>query len=247
MPEMDGLTATKRIRELEARDQRSRVIIIGVTANAFAEDRIQCLEAGMDDYMSKPFSEEQLRQLLARWAPKATPAPVEVITALAPATPTAIASTPAAATAPAAIASPLGDKAVPVSKQAVSAAVDMSVLRGMQKSHPALVGRLVSTYLAYGPQAIQQLLAALVEEDVAALKMAAHSLKSSSGNIGANLLSDLCRDLELRLKTATTWDAGGNLASVADIETAFQAVAVSLGALQAELKATPAAPIKASA
>jgi signal transduction histidine kinase/CheY-like chemotaxis protein len=70
MPDMDGLEATRRIRALEQDLALPRMPIIAVTANAYKEDRERCLEAGMDDYLSKPFSEDDLAAALRRWAPR---------------------------------------------------------------------------------------------------------------------------------------------------------------------------------
>uniref|UniRef100_Q47J04 Virulence sensor protein BvgS n=1 Tax=Dechloromonas aromatica (strain RCB) TaxID=159087 RepID=Q47J04_DECAR len=64
MPEMDGLEATRRIR---AMPQRERLPIIALTANAFAEDRQACLEAGMNDYLAKPFSPDKLFARVLHW------------------------------------------------------------------------------------------------------------------------------------------------------------------------------------
>jgi len=71
MPEMDGYEATARIRELEA-TVGSRMPIIAMTANAMTGDREHCLEAGMDDYVSKPVSLEALRSVLHKWSSPAT-------------------------------------------------------------------------------------------------------------------------------------------------------------------------------
>jgi CheY-like chemotaxis protein len=67
MPVMDGLAATEAIRQQEQAEGRRRLPIIAVTANAMASDREQCLAAGMDDFLSKPFRREQLREMLERW------------------------------------------------------------------------------------------------------------------------------------------------------------------------------------
>jgi hypothetical protein len=62
MPEMDGLEATSIIRTLPLDPQP---VIVALTANAFDSDREACLDAGMDDFMTKPFTLDQLRQALA--------------------------------------------------------------------------------------------------------------------------------------------------------------------------------------
>jgi signal transduction histidine kinase/DNA-binding response OmpR family regulator len=67
MPEMDGLSATAEIRKRELNTGKSRVPIIAVTANAMEGDRERCLAAGMDDFLSKPFTQHQLAVLLKRW------------------------------------------------------------------------------------------------------------------------------------------------------------------------------------
>ncbi|SMF50952.1 CheY chemotaxis protein or a CheY-like REC (receiver) domain [Azospirillum oryzae] len=65
MPDMDGVTATATIRRLG--DGRGRIPIIAVTANAQPEDRIRCLSAGMNDYLTKPVRRADLLGALERW------------------------------------------------------------------------------------------------------------------------------------------------------------------------------------
>ena len=65
MPEMDGYMATNRIRKIE--NGKSRVPIIAITAHAMERDRERCLEAGMDDYLSKPFSQARLASVMQKW------------------------------------------------------------------------------------------------------------------------------------------------------------------------------------
>jgi CheY-like chemotaxis protein len=67
MPEMDGYNATAAIRMHEAATG-DHIPIIAMTANAMREDREQCLQAGMDDYVSKPVTAEKLHSILMKWA-----------------------------------------------------------------------------------------------------------------------------------------------------------------------------------
>jgi signal transduction histidine kinase/DNA-binding response OmpR family regulator len=66
MPEMDGFTATREIRRLE-QESGGHTPIIALTANAIEGDRDACLQAGMDDYLTKPFKGAQLADLIRRW------------------------------------------------------------------------------------------------------------------------------------------------------------------------------------
>ncbi len=63
MPTMDGFEASRQIRSLD----QPQPIIVAVTANALVGERERCLEAGMDDYLSKPFQAEQLVALVKKW------------------------------------------------------------------------------------------------------------------------------------------------------------------------------------
>jgi CheY-like chemotaxis protein len=67
MPVMDGLVATAEIRHREQTSGAARVPIVALTANVIEGDRERCLDAGMDDFLSKPFTQQQLATLLKRW------------------------------------------------------------------------------------------------------------------------------------------------------------------------------------
>jgi CheY-like chemotaxis protein len=68
MPGMDGFEATSRLRALEA-EIGGRVPVIAITAHAMEGDRERCLEAGMDDYLTKPVKADELLRTLETWAP----------------------------------------------------------------------------------------------------------------------------------------------------------------------------------
>ena len=70
MPEMDGFEATRAIRQRETEGKRPRIPIVAITANVLDGDRELCLQAGMDDYLTKPFTQAQLRTVIERWAHK---------------------------------------------------------------------------------------------------------------------------------------------------------------------------------
>lgn len=75
MPEMDGYEATRSIRKREQQGGKacrwkSPMVVIAVTANAMQGDREKCVEAGMDDYITKPMRGDDLRRVLERWSPK---------------------------------------------------------------------------------------------------------------------------------------------------------------------------------
>ncbi len=67
MPQMDGLTATREIRNLGFKD----LPILGLTANAFASDRQRCIEAGMNDWITKPVSPQNMIEKINEWLNRA--------------------------------------------------------------------------------------------------------------------------------------------------------------------------------
>ncbi|MBX3648782.1 MAG: response regulator [Rhodocyclaceae bacterium] len=172
MPEMDGFEAARRIRRREAEKgvpAAARQTIVAVTANAIEGDRERCLAAGMDDYLSKPFSKADLHALLSRWL---------------------AAGKPAAADHSAPV--PVGH--ADVREEAVDAdTIDETVLdRLAALQRPGKVGvveQVVGLYLDDSGRALVTLREALSRHDLAAATQHAHNLKSSSGHVGATGLS----------------------------------------------------------
>jgi len=176
MPIMDGYEATRRIRAEERKTGRPPVVIVALTAHAMKGDREHCLSVGMDDYLSKPFSEEQLGELLRRWL---APAKKEE--------------------------SGRGDAPTPGTgsdNPGEEADFDEGVLdnyRQIQRpDQPDIIRRLITIYLKSSPTLLAEIDSALQASEHERLWHAAHSLKSSSANLGAVKLARLCEELELQ-------------------------------------------------
>jgi signal transduction histidine kinase/CheY-like chemotaxis protein/HPt (histidine-containing phosphotransfer) domain-containing protein len=199
MPEMDGYEATRRIRRTEENREgadHARIPVIALTAHALEGDREQCLAVGMDDYLSKPFTRKQLQEMLDRWLPGVATA-IEEGGGVAPGAfaedrsmeSGAPAGTPASAMA--------------VSREgedASTAHIDRKIwtdIRALRPDAPSdLLKRLLKVYLQEAPKTFDALREALKTGNAPAAKFAAHSLKSSSLNLGAAMLGQLCRTME---------------------------------------------------
>lgn len=237
MPVMDGFAATTEIRRREQQHGHARTLpIIAITANALQGDREACLAAGMDDYLSKPFTQQALGQTIARWitlprlAPGLLAAQEADARSLQPASLPlpAPAPVPMPAQAPHAVsltvpvpASPAGDNAI--STQALANIRALSASNG-----EALLERVLHAYLADTPPHLQALHTAIAAGNTDQLRKTAHTLKSSSANVGALALSQRCKDLEQLGRNNTT---AGAAELLADMERSFQAVRQALGAL----------------
>ncbi len=208
MPELDGLSATRRIRESERLRGLSHVPIIAVTANAYESDRIQAIEAGSDDFLSKPYSEPQLHEMLQKWGVDSTVA--------AKANQTATASVPGAAREDAA-----------AHGGTAQAPLDVALHTVLLKSRPAFLARLVRAFLSAVPETLTSLRTAIAHSDAGLLRNVAHSLKSSSANVGATRLSERCRILEMKLRLG---------AHAADCDTLAAGVAAELAQAERALE-----------
>ncbi len=216
MPELDGLSATRRIRETERTRGLPRTPIIAVTANAYDSDRAQALEAGSDDFLSKPFTDLQLRAMLQKWStPKQAlvPAPVQPSTQ--------------------GTNQPAGEA---ISTQ-TSERMDEALHAVLMRSRPAFLGRLIRTFLAAMPEVVATLRAAIEQADGELLRTLAHSLKSSSANVGAKRLSELCRLLDVRLKLGANAEDCSSLTD--EIETELGLVEDALERIMARLPISP--------
>lgn len=177
MPEMDGFEATRWIREQEKSDREGRRIpIIALTANAIRGDRERCIDAGMDDYLTKPINARRLYKTLSIWVRKMTRVNEDANSMCASSEHAPLSPT------------------VPGSTNRSAIDYDAALER-CAGSHQVLA--MVLAEFASSTANIEQELETLVKSmRFEELARQAHALKGSSGNIGADTLSAKAFTLE---------------------------------------------------
>lgn len=193
MPIMSGYQAAQSIRESEkCLNNNLHIPIVALTANAMNDDKAKCLEAGMDDYIAKPFSPEQIRLMLEKWIKNKI-----VITNSVENENLGSGLTPYIVK-------------VDVFDEVEALKYDDPKLLGreiLQKfnaiqrpGRPDVTKKIIDYYLQNTPESMEVLQRAVANNDMDGTRFEAHSLKSSSLNIGAEKLSALYRTLEMEAK-----------------------------------------------
>jgi hypothetical protein len=166
-----------------------RTPIVALTANAMMGTLERCLEAGMDDYLTKPLDISRLQDVLDRFMGRVD----------GEATPAA-GPTTAAAAAPALES---GDKAI------------RARLTDVAGDDEEFIIELVNAFLSGGEETLQELRAAVELADTTAIGRAAHKLKGAAANLHVNTLTTLSFDLETRAKSGQKLDWHAELAPIA--------------------------------
>jgi two-component system sensor histidine kinase/response regulator len=164
MPDMDGYEATRRIRQLAG--PVSKIPVVAITAHALAGEREKCLAAGMNDYLAKPVSLEQIGAVIRLWASKNS------------------AETPAA------------PDLMEQDDQYVLDRERVSSFLAISRTQNGFLEGLVKTFREDVPSRIDALRAAASTGDARDLANAAHAMKSSSGSVGAKRMLAMASSLE---------------------------------------------------
>ncbi|MDH3205817.1 MAG: response regulator [Gemmatimonadota bacterium] len=207
MPEMGGIEATQKIREREAANG-GHIPIVAMTAHAMTGDRERFLEAGMDEYLSKPISQERLREVVRSLAEPADKGATDA----APNLKTDMPTTP-----------PNGD---------ASAAFDRAELMERVESDLDLLSTLVGVFKADLPNLMGAIEEAIAGGDPEALSAAAHTIKGALSVFGAEPARALAERLE---HTSRAGQVDGASGLYAELGVAVQAAEDGLDALLAEL------------
>ena len=177
MPVMDGLTATRELREYEQENKLPRATIVALTADIKDGIEEECAAAGMDDYFSKPFSQNKLAELLQKWM-DTDEFETDIDVELTP--------------------------AVETQEEAV---LDINAINQLRELSEAtgrdVLGKSIGFFIEQTPKDVAELQQALELNDHELLRRIAHSLKSSSANLGAIEFSKICNQVEDLASKAT--------------------------------------------
>lgn len=199
MPGMDGLEATRRIRALGGKYQA--LPILAMTAHAFAHDREACLEAGMNDYLSKPLQREQLYSLLKKWTLNRD-------------------SSATAETVPPPV------TMIGTTKPILDEHIIQTLLNDIS---PDLFRQLVIIFLQESREHFDAMAQLIPQGDIAAAAKRAHAVKSSAGALGAVALQDMCGQLEIACRESKPHIAALLQATTNVAEASWQALHSRLG------------------
>ena len=196
MPIMSGYTATKAIRKLA---MENHLPIIALTANAMEGDQQHCLEAGMDDYLTKPFTGEQLSVILEKYL---SDKPVDedlLLEGVNGSISQTKIDTPISneKSNPTDLQKEIHRGHSEAEKSDVLNQKTLGNIRSLQRQGaPDILEKIIGLYLDNSNNQVNEIEEAVKQRDATTIRNTTHGLKSSSANIGADRLAELCKQME---------------------------------------------------
>ena len=187
MPEMDGMEATRRIRDEKSVVVNHEIPIIAITARAMPGDYQRCLNAGMNDYLAKPFNPQTLKDVLLRWLPKE--ADLNHINAAGDASePNSSSTLPDQAS-----------RSVPVSELDAApgpVVFDKAGMLDRLMYDTDLIRIVLDGFMENIPEQILALRSHLAAGDVVTAERQAHTIKGAAANVGGEALRAVAFEME---------------------------------------------------
>ena len=196
MPGMSGYEATGLIRKRERSHHQPRIPIIAMTANAMQGDREKCLAAGMDDYLSKPIKSETLRDMLTQWL-LYDKKELDEREFDKREFDEKVYDEGHAEQATEALPQNTAEDVETVTTDSNEPIIDQDTLNALREIMEDEFSSLLDSYFENAPTLLEELKQAARAADLEVVIRAAHTLKSSSGNLGATLLSEIAGTIEI--------------------------------------------------
>ncbi len=169
MPEMDGMEATRRIRNPRSAVRDHEIPVVALTAHAMRQDRDACLAAGMNDYLSKPIKPDELATALTRWTEKSLiHEPAVGLTNRMPVTKAAH----------------VADAGVAAAGEDGPRVLDKAVLLNMLEGDEEAAAEIIAEFLVDAPLRVAAFREALVADDADLARREAHTIKGASAERG---------------------------------------------------------------
>ena len=215
MPEMDGFEATREIRRIDA-ERGDHTIVVAMTAHAMEAHRARCLEAGMDDYVTKPIVARELYKVLARHAPAGADTGARpglrvpiAVEAREPETPrdSSERDEPRSSSPREPARPERGETGTEAGAQAEPPVLLRTRIDGYCEDDPAFARALVKEFLRTLAGMTSAIGAAVAANDAPEVERAAHTLKGSSRTIGGEAVAELAQQIEGMAKTGVLPEA----------------------------------------
>ena len=197
MPVMDGFEATRQIRLFENETETDRIPIIALTANAMQGDREKCLNAGMDDYLSKPYTAKSLFSTLSQWLPVGPLLPEKIIDEKVELSET--------------VTNEIEAKDPETQAAMIIDAIKFEETREMMGEN---VGLIIDAFVKSGTENIAEMEVHLQSGDFEGLRNAIHALKGSSAALGVQRLYEICQEAEEKCRADETENMDKRVAEI---------------------------------